>query len=98
MHPGTTLAVPGHHRLTRVAAIAALTCATAGAAVVVIGDDQTGPDVRPPARSTNAFHDLQAYKAASMRALGRHLVAQRAVPGPRSFDLEANKARSARAR
>jgi len=33
-----------------------------------------------------------------MRAIGRHLAAQHAGPSSRYFDLEANKARSTRAR
>lgn len=98
MSSSTTVVVPRHRRLNRIAAIAALTGATVGAGVVVIGDDQTVPEGRPLAPSTSAFHDLEANKAVSMRALGRHLAAQHAGPGPRYFDLEANKARSNRAR
>lgn len=97
MSSSTTLVAPRQHRLTRFAAVAALTVA-AGAAVVVTGDEQTLPEVRPFAQSTGAYDDLAANKAASMRALGGHLAAQQAAPGPRYFDLEANKARSARAR
>ena len=98
MSSRTTLVVPRQHRLVRFAAAAALTVAAAGAAVVVTGDDQTLPEVRPFAGSSGAYDDLAANKAASMRTLGRHVAAQQATPGPRYFDLEANKARSGRAR
>ena len=97
MSSSTTLVAPRQHRLTRLAAIAALTVASAGAAVVVTGDEQTLPEVRPFAQSTGAYDDLAANKAASMRALGRHLTAQHSAPGPRYFDVEANKAASMRA-
>jgi hypothetical protein len=70
----------------------------AGAAAVVFDDSQPVPEARPLTQPTSAFHDLQASKAASIRALGQHVVAQDTGPGPRYFDLEANKARSARAR
>ena len=89
MSSSTTLVAPRQHRLTRFAAVAALTVAAAGAAVVVTGDEQTLPEVRPFAQSTGAYDDLAANKAASMRALGRHLTAQHAAPGPRYFDVEA---------
>ena len=97
MLSSTTLVAPRQHRLTRFAAFAALTVATAGAGVIVTGDEQTLPEVRPFAESTGAYDDLAANKAASMPALGRHLTAQHAAPRPRYFDLEANKAASMRA-
>jgi hypothetical protein len=43
------------------------------------------------------YFDVEANKANSMRALGRHLAEQRANRTPRYQDLEANKARSQRA-
>jgi hypothetical protein len=97
MSSSTTLVAPRQHRLTRFAAVAALTVAAAGTAVVVTGDEQLLPEVRPFAQSTGAYGDVAANKAASMRALGGHLTARRAAPGPRYFDVEANRAASMRA-
>jgi hypothetical protein len=50
---------------------------------------------QPPA---TRYHDLEANKASSMRALGLHLARQRASRPSRYDDLEANKARTQRAR
>ena len=44
------------------------------------------------------YFDIEANKAASMRALGQHIAQQRATRVSRYEDLEANKARSQRAR
>ena len=98
MSLSTTIAAPRHPRLARIAAVATVTCAIAGAAVIVTSDDRPARQATPAAQSVGGFHDLQANKAVAMRALGRHLGAQRTSPGPRYLDLEANKARSNRAR
>ena len=98
MSSSTTLVAPRQHRLTRFVAVAALTVAAAGAALVVTADEQTLPEVPPFAQSSSGYDDLAANKAASMPALGRHFTAQHAAPGARYFDVEANKARSASAR
>ena len=94
MPSSTTLVAPRQHRLARFAAVAALTVAAAGAAVVVTGDEQTLPEVRPFAQSTGAYDDLAANKAASMRALGRHLTAQHAAPGPRLLRRRSQQGRT----
>lgn len=82
------------------AVVAAATFATAGA-VTVIADDQVTAHVRTSAEPSQPvstrYFDVEANKAASMRALGRHIAQQRATPAPRYQDLEGNKARSQRA-
>jgi hypothetical protein len=73
----------------------------AGAATVVIADDQPAPQVRtiaePSQPSATRYVDIEANKVASMRALGRHTAEQQTNRTPRYQDLEANKARSQRA-
>jgi hypothetical protein len=88
-------------RLSRAVGIAAA-CIAAGAATVVIADDQPAPQVRtiaaPSQPVATRYFDIEANKAASMRALSRHTAEQRANHTTRYQDLEANKARSQRAR
>jgi hypothetical protein len=97
----TTVLAPRRPRLTRAAAIATA-CIAAGAAAVVIADDQPAPQVRTtatPSQSTaTRYFDIEANKAASMRALGRRTAERQTILIPRYQDLEANKARSQRAR
>jgi len=97
----TTVLAPRRPRLTRAAALATA-CIAAGAATVVIADDQPAPQIRTiPAPSQPAaprYFDIEANKAASMRALGRHTAEQQTNLIPRYQDLEANKARSQAAR
>jgi len=73
-----------------------------GAATVVIADDQSAPAVRtiaePSQPAVTRYFDIEANKAASMRALGRHIAELRTNRTSRYQDLEANKARSQRAR
>jgi hypothetical protein len=89
-----TVRVP---RLARAAAVATA-CIATGAATVAIADHQPDPHVRTVAETaTTRYFDIEANKAASMRALGRHLAEQR-EHSSRSQDLEANKARSQRTR
>jgi hypothetical protein len=90
-------------RLARAAAIAtAAACITAGAATIVIADDQPTPPTHttgePSQPVTSRYFDLEANKAASMRALGLHIAEQQTNHNSRYQDLEANKARSQRAR
>jgi hypothetical protein len=90
-------------RLTRAAAIATATaCIAAGAAAIVIADDQPAPQndtiAEPSQPFTSRYLDIEANKAASMRALGLHIAKQRANRTSRYQDLEANKAHSQRAR
>lgn len=89
-----------HSRLLRAVAIALASCTTAAATAATV-DGRPVPTSTPVASSASDFNDLQATKAAAMRALGRHLARDRATqhPGPGSyyFDLEANKANSIRA-
>jgi hypothetical protein len=90
-----TVRVP---RLARAAAVATACMATAAAAVAV-ADNQSVPQVRTVAETAiTRYFDVEANKAASMRALGRHLAEQPKSQSSRYHDLEANKARSQRAR
>ena len=75
----TTVLAPRHPRLARAAAIATA-CVAAGAATVVIADDQPAPQVRTIAGQPDG-HPLLRHRSqqgASMRALGRHIAEQRA--------------------
>jgi hypothetical protein len=90
-----TLRVP---RLASAAAVATA-CMAAGAATVAIADDQPVPQGGTVAETAfTRYFDIEANKAASMRALGRHIAEQRKNQSSRYYDLEANKARSRRAR
>jgi hypothetical protein len=96
-----TVLAPRRPRLGLIAALA-VTCATAGAATIVIADDQPAPQIHtiagPSQPVTSRYFDIEANKAASMRALGRHIAEQRTNRTSRYQDIEANKARSQRAR
>ena len=87
-------------RFGRLAAIAA--AATAGAVTVALTDDRPVPQVRPVAASAQPavtrYFDIEANKAASMRALSRQLAASRSDRTSRYQDIEANKARNQSAR
>jgi hypothetical protein len=90
-------------RLARAAAIATATaCTAAGAATIVIADDQPAPQIHtiaePSQPVSSRYFDIEANKAASMRALGLHIAEQRTNRTSRYQDLEANKARIQRAR
>jgi hypothetical protein len=90
-------------RLAHAAAIAtAAACIAAGAATIVIADDQPAPQIHtiaePSQPVTSRYFDIEANKAASMRALGLHITQQKTNHTSRYQDLEANKARSHRAR
>jgi len=87
-------------RLARAAAVAVATaCMATGAATVAIAVDQSVPQVRTVAATAiTRYFDIEANKAASMRALGRHFTEQGESRSSRYQDLEANKARSQRAR
>ena len=80
LHTPTVLA-PRLPRLARAAAIAAA-CIAAGAATVVITDDQPAPQIHtiaePSQPATTRYFDIEANKAASMRALGRHIAKRQA--------------------
>jgi hypothetical protein len=90
-----TVRVP---RLTRAAAVAT-TLMAAGAATVTVADDQTVPQARTIAETAiTRYFDIEANKAASIRALGLHIAEQRENHTSRYQDLEANKARSQHAR
>ena len=88
-------------RLTRAAAIATA-CMAAGAATVVIADDQPAPQVRsiadPSQPVATRYIDTETNKMASMRALRRHIAKQRANRTSRNQNLDANEARSQSAR
>jgi hypothetical protein len=82
--------VPLHTPNRIVPVVAAAACIAAGAATVATAE--------PSRPTTTPYFDIEANKAASMRALGLHIAAQRAEPGSSYQDLEANKALSRRAR
>jgi hypothetical protein len=97
----TTISAVRMPRLARLAAIAA-TAATAGAVTIALTEDRPAPQVRTIGESAqpaaSRYFDLEAHKAASMRALGRRIAAARTDHTSRYQDLEANKARSQSAR
>ena len=85
-------------RLARAAAVATA-CMATGAPTVAIANDQSVPQVRTVADTAiTRYFDIEANKAASMRALGRHTAEQQTNLIPRYQDLEASKARSQAAR
>ena len=77
-----TISAPTLPRLGYLAALAAATFATAGA-VIVIADDPPAPQVRaiaePSQPVATRYFDIEANKAAGMRALGRHIAKTRAI-------------------
>jgi hypothetical protein len=90
-------------RLVPAAAIATATaCIAAGAATIVIADDQPTPQIHtiagPSQPVSSRYFDIEANKASSIRALGLHIAEQQTTRNSRYQDLEANKARSQRAR
>ena len=88
-------------RLGRLAAIAAV-AATAGAVTLAVTEDRPAPQVRAITESAqpapSRYFDVEANKAASMRALGGQIAVRRTDPTSRFQDIEANKARSQSAR
>ena len=91
LHTSTVLAP------RRAAALAAV-CATAAAFSTAVSDGQTAPPARTIAEQSRPvftpYFDIEANKAASMRALGFHMAAQRSGATSRYQDLEANKAQN----
>jgi hypothetical protein len=94
LHTPTALA-PRRLRLGRAAAIAAA-CIAAGAATVVIADDQPAPQrhaIAAPSQPTaTRYFDIEANKAASMRALSRHMMMHHGLPSPARVDAAAHAA------
>jgi len=96
-----TVSPPTLPRLGHLAAVAAATFATAGAVIVIADDAPTPqlPAIAEPSQPVAArYFDIEANKAAGMRALGRHIAQQQANSVSRYQDLEANKAHSERLR
>ena len=91
--PLHTPTAPRRARFARAAVIAAATGIITGGATIAI-DGQTGAEAHQPAISR--YHDIEANKASSMRALGVATM-QNSFASPYR-DLEANKARTAQAR
>jgi hypothetical protein len=87
------LHTPTAPRRARVAIILAATGIITGGATIAI-DGQTAAEANQPAISR--YHDIEANKANSMRALGLATM-QNSFTSPYR-DLEANKARTAQAR
>jgi hypothetical protein len=87
-------------RLPRLASAAAVAtaCMAAGAATVAIADQPVPQGGTVAETAFTRYFDIEANKAASMRALGRHIAEQRKNQSSRYNDLEANKARSRCAR
>ena len=100
LHPIPTVPVHRRPRLALAATLAAVTCAASGA--IAIGHSGELPFSQISSfgevGAGSRYHDTEANKANSMRALGLHLAEQRASSPSRYDDLEANKARSQRAR
>jgi hypothetical protein len=93
LHTPTVLA-PRRPRLMRAVAIATA-CIAAGVATVVIADDQPAPRVRTiaePSRPTTRYFDIEANKAASTRALSRHIMVHDRPPSPARVDAAAHTA------
>ena len=97
-----TVLAPRLRRLGRVAALAAVTCAAAGAVIIVIADEQPVAQLRaiaePNQPAATRYFDIAANKATSMRALGRHIAEQHPNRTTRYQDLEANEAHKQRKR
>ena len=97
----TTVTAVRMPRFARLAAIAAA-AATAGAVTLAVTEDQPAPQVRAFTESAqpaaSRYFDVEANKAASMRALGRQIAVRRTDRTSRYQDIEANKARSQSAR
>jgi len=100
LHSTTVTAV----RMPRRAQLAAIAvaAATASAVTIALTDDRPAPQVRtvaaPAQPAASRYFDLEANKAASMRALGEQIAVTRTDPVSRYEDIEANKARSHSAR
>jgi NAD(P)-dependent dehydrogenase (short-subunit alcohol dehydrogenase family) len=97
----STVPAPRRSRRGLTGALAG-TLIAAGAATVVIAGNQPGRQIdtigEPSRPAVTRYFDIEANKAASMRALGRHIAEQRAGRTSRYDDIEANKARSQAAR
>jgi hypothetical protein len=97
-----TVPAPRHAGLARTAIIVVAACIAAGGVTIGFSDGQSAPPDRTIAETnqpaTSRYFDIEANKAASMRALGLHIAEQRANRTWRYQDLEANKARSHRDR
>jgi hypothetical protein len=97
----TTVTAVRMPRLAQLAAIA-VAAATASAVTIALTDDRPAPQVRtvaaPAQPPASRYFDLEANKAASMRALGEQIAVTRTDPVSRYEDIEANKARSQSAR
>jgi len=91
--PLHTPTAPRPARLAGAAIIVAATGIITGGATIAI-DGQTAAEAHQPAISR--YHDIEANKASSMRALGVATM-QNSFASPYR-DLEANKARTAQAR
>jgi hypothetical protein len=91
------ISIPMLPRLAQLFALGAATFATA-APTIAIADDQSTSRVRTIEAAATRYFDLEANKAASMRALGRRIADHRASSVSDYQDLEANKARSQRLR
>jgi hypothetical protein len=95
LHTTNTAVVVKRDRLARIAAVA-IAAATAATATVVMAAEEPVAQARTIAAANGPgprYFDLEANKAAGMKALGRHLARQQPFgPGARYFDLEANKA------
>ena len=90
-----TVRAPRLPRLGRVAALAVAISATAGAATVVTADGQSARQVRTiaePSLPAARYFDIEANKAASMRALSRHMRVHDSLPSPARVDAAAHAA------
>ena len=88
----TSTASPRRAGLARAAIIVAASCIAGGAGTVAVSDGRASA----ADRSISRYHDIEANKAKSMRALGLATM-QASHPSPYG-DIEANKAGNMRAR
>jgi hypothetical protein len=97
-----TVPAPRQAGLARTAIIVVAACIAAGGVTIAFSDGKSATPDRTIAETnqpvTSRYFDIEANKAASMRALGLHLAEQRTNHASRYQDLEANKARSQQAR
>jgi hypothetical protein len=90
-----TVRAPRRPRLGRVVALAVATCATAGAVTTVIADDQPTAQARAiakPSQPAARYFDIEANKAASMRALSRQMRVHHILPSAARVDAAAHAA------
>jgi hypothetical protein len=94
--PLHTVHAPRFPRLGRVAVLAVAISMSTGAATVVTADARPLLEVRtiaePSQPTANRYFDIEANKAAGMRALSRHMRTRHSLPSPARVDAAAHAA------